>query len=107
MTSHTTCSHAAADIAVSVRDLRVTLGGQPVLRGVNISVQRGEFVSIIGQSGSGKSTLLSLMAGLDVPSQGTVRLLNQDLFALDDDGRAVVRGRNMGFVFQSFAVGII
>ena len=83
----------------SVSDATGTLD---ILCDIDFSVSARETLAIVGSSGSGKSTLLSLMAGLDVPSQGTVRLLNQDLFALDEDGRAVVRGRNMGFVFQSF-----
>jgi putative ABC transport system ATP-binding protein len=59
-------------------------------------------MAIVGASGSGKSTLLGLLAGLDLPSHGTVRLAGQDLAALDEDGRAILRGRLLGFVFQSF-----
>jgi len=59
-------------------------------------------VAIVGNSGSGKSTLLGLIAGLDVPSSGRVLLDGENLFDLDEDGRAAVRGRGMGFVFQSF-----
>ena len=59
-------------------------------------------MAIVGASGSGKSTLLGLLAGLDTPSQGQVLLGGQDLFALDEDGRAALRARHMGFVFQSF-----
>ena len=57
---------------------------------------------MVGASGSGKSTLLALMAGLDVPSSGAVRIAGEDLLALDEDGRAALRARRMGFVFQSF-----
>ncbi len=77
-------------------------GTLDILCDIDFSVQARETLAIVGSSGSGKSTLLSIMAGLDVPSRGTVNLLGQDLFALDEDGRAQVRGRSMGFVFQSF-----
>ena len=73
-----------------------------ILDNVNLSVFPGEAVAIVGVSGSGKSTLLGLLAGLDVPTRGTVRLDGQDLFALDEDGRAALRARALGFVFQSF-----
>ena len=62
----------------------------------------GESVAIVGASGSGKSTLLGLLAGLDVPSGGSIELDGQDLFSLDEDGRAALRARLLGFVFQSF-----
>ena len=62
----------------------------------------GEAVAIVGVSGSGKSTLLGLLAGLDTPSSGAVRIDGHDLNALDEDGRAALRGRMIGFVFQSF-----
>jgi putative ABC transport system ATP-binding protein len=62
----------------------------------------GETLAIVGASGSGKSTLLSIMAGLDTPSQGAVRVAGQDLFSLSEDDRAQVRAQHMGFVFQSF-----
>jgi putative ABC transport system ATP-binding protein len=59
-------------------------------------------VAIVGASGSGKSTLLSIIAGLDTPTRGTVRLDGKDLFALSEDGRAALRAQKVGFVFQSF-----
>ncbi len=73
-----------------------------ILRDISFEVSAGEAVAIVGVSGSGKSTLLGLMAGLDTPSTGSVAINGHDLFALDEDGRAALRGRMMGFVFQSF-----
>jgi len=73
-----------------------------ILSGVSFEVDSGEAVAIVGVSGSGKSTLLGLLAGLDTPSSGSVRIDGHDLNALDEDGRAALRGRMIGFVFQSF-----
>jgi putative ABC transport system ATP-binding protein len=73
-----------------------------VLRDVNFSVSPGEFVAVVGPSGSGKTTLLGLMAGLDRPSRGSVRLDGTDLAALSEDGRARLRRERIGFVFQAF-----
>lgn len=73
-----------------------------ILHEISFSVSAGESVAVVGASGSGKSTLLGLLAGLDLPTRGAVRLAGQDLSALDEDGRAALRGRELGFVFQSF-----
>lgn len=73
-----------------------------ILHKIDFAVRTGEAVAIVGASGSGKSTLLGLLAGLDVPTGGTVRIQGEDLFAMDEDQRAVLRGRLVGFVFQSF-----
>jgi len=73
-----------------------------ILDDVNLHAAAGEALAIMGSSGSGKSTLLGLMAGLDVPSSGQVHLLGHDLFTLDEEARAAVRARHVGFVFQSF-----
>ena len=77
-------------------------GQLTILDGVGFTIAKGEAVAIVGASGSGKSTLLSLLAGLDTPSDGTVSLEGAPLSALDEDGRAKVRGEKVGFVFQSF-----
>ena len=80
-----------------------TLDGKlAILEQVNLSVVAGESIAIVGASGSGKSTLLGLLAGLDMPTSGRVILGGQDLNTLDEDGRAALRARLVGFVFQSF-----
>jgi len=73
-----------------------------ILQDITLEVMPGEAVAVIGASGSGKSTLLGLLAGLDTPSAGTVQLDGVDLFELEEDGRAALRARMLGFVFQSF-----
>ncbi len=73
-----------------------------ILQDIDIAVMAGESVAIVGASGSGKSTLLGLLAGLDLPTAGAVRLDGTDLAMLDEDGRAALRARLLGFVFQSF-----
>ncbi len=83
----------------SVTDSTGTLD---ILRDINFDLNGRETVAIVGASGSGKSTLLSIIAGLDTPTRGTVRLAGQDLFAMSEDDRAAVRAEKVGFVFQSF-----
>ncbi|MCG6951166.1 MAG: ABC transporter ATP-binding protein [Betaproteobacteria bacterium] len=73
-----------------------------ILRDIDLAVTQGDAVAVIGASGSGKSTLLAILAGLDQPSTGQVRIDGADLSALDEDARAELRGRAVGFVFQSF-----
>lgn len=73
-----------------------------ILDDITFCLRAGESLAITGASGSGKSTLLGLLAGLDTPTSGQVNLLGQSLFALDEDGRAALRAKSIGFVFQSF-----
>ncbi|GAB2879365.1 ABC transporter ATP-binding protein [Uliginosibacterium flavum] len=92
---------------LAVKDLGKTVGladggTLTILQEIDFAVGAGETVAIVGASGSGKSTLLGLLAGLDVPSAGSVKVGGQDIFALDEDGRAALRGAMIGFVFQSF-----
>ena len=77
-------------------------GPLAILQDINFTIRSGESVAIVGASGSGKSTLLGLMAGLDLPTSGSIELMAQDLGRLDEDGRAKLRGQFVGFVFQSF-----
>ncbi len=90
---------AVEHVFKSVTDSTGTLD---ILRDIDFVLQTRETVAIVGASGSGKSTLLSIIAGLDTPTRGTVRLAGQDLFAIDEDERAALRAQKVGFVFQSF-----
>ncbi|MBV8033094.1 MAG: ABC transporter ATP-binding protein [Betaproteobacteria bacterium] len=73
-----------------------------ILRDIGLEITRGEALAVTGASGSGKSTLLAILAGLDTPTSGSVEIDGTDLFSLDEDARAALRGRLLGFVFQSF-----
>lgn len=96
----------ASDIILKTSDLTKRVpspeGTLTILDQVDLSVRRGESLAVVGVSGAGKSTLLGLLAGLDVPSSGSVWLNDTELTALDEDGRAALRADNVGFVFQSF-----
>jgi putative ABC transport system ATP-binding protein len=105
--------HSRADVDVTAKPLIVKADGLTkqvstpdhvltIVKHATFEIRAGEAVAILGASGSGKSTLLGLLAGLDVPSSGKVWIDGEDLFALSEDGRARLRGRMVGFVFQSF-----
>ncbi len=85
-----------------VKRVRDADGWLSILDDLSFSVDPGDTLAIVGASGSGKSTLLGLMAGLDVPTSGSVVAFGEALFAMNEDGRAAWRGRHLGFVFQSF-----
>ena len=90
---------AVSHVFKSVTDATGTLD---ILRDINFSLNARQTLAIVGASGSGKSTLLAIMAGLDTPTQGTVHIAGQDLFLLNEDQRAALRAKHIGFVFQSF-----
>ena len=89
-----------------VSDLNKTYGkgdtAVEALKGINLSVQKGEFIAIVGTSGSGKSTLLHMLGGLDRPTSGSVSIDGKDIFTLKDEELTIFRRRKIGFVFQSF-----
>ena len=87
-----------------LRNLSKRYGDTPVFTDVNLEVAAGEFVAIVGESGVGKSTLLNCMAGLDAWDSGSVKLEGEDVGALSDDARALLRRHKVGFVFQAFHV---
>jgi putative ABC transport system ATP-binding protein len=91
-------------MSLVVRNLAKRYGDVTVFANVSLEVAKGEFVAIVGESGVGKSTLLNCMAGLDTWDEGTVLLDGQDLSLLGDDQRALLRRRQVGFVFQAFHV---
>ena len=95
--------------AINFNDVHVTLpsraGSVPILRGLNLSIAEGEAVAIVGPSGSGKTTLLMVAAGLERASSGGVQVAGQSLDGLDEDALALLRGRNIGIVFQSLSFG--
>jgi putative ABC transport system ATP-binding protein len=84
------------------KEVQDASGKLAILRDISFALEAGQSVAIVGASGSGKSTLLGILAGLDTPTAGSVVLAGQDLFALDEDQRAGLRARHLGFVFQSF-----
>jgi putative ABC transport system ATP-binding protein len=93
-------------IVLEARNLTKTVsspeGPLTILADVSLSVRTGETLAVVGASGAGKSTLLALLAGLDSPTKGHVLIAGVDITLLDEDGRALLRGQHVGFVFQSF-----
>jgi len=91
---------------LSLRDVTKTIDTGThrveILKGISFDVHKGEFVAVMGASGSGKSTLLGLVAGLDTPTSGSIRIEGEEISRLDEDRLAVLRGRKIGFVFQSY-----
>lgn len=101
-----TLPKANTAIAIEVTNLSKRVfdasGELTILNDINFTVPSGQTIAIVGASGSGKSTLLGLLAGLDVPSRGSVKIDGVDIFQLDEDSRAALRKQKLGFVFQSF-----
>ncbi|MEN3366332.1 MAG: putative transport system ATP-binding protein [Burkholderiales bacterium] len=93
---------AAIEVVELSKRVADATGELTILQDIDFTVRPGETLAIVGASGSGKSTLLGLLAGLDTPSAGTVKLDGTDIFAMDEDGRAGLRQAKLGFVFQSF-----
>ena len=93
-------------IVLETKDLRKVYGAGDTqvraLDGVNLTVEKGEFVAVVGTSGSGKSTLLHMLGGLDRPTSGTVRVDGKDIFSLGDEALTIFRRRKIGFVFQNY-----
>jgi putative ABC transport system ATP-binding protein len=96
----------AADALIDIRDVTKTYGGGETavhaLRGVSLRVHAGEYVAVMGSSGSGKSTLMNILGCLDVPTRGEYWLDGSNVARLSEDQQAIVRGRKIGFIFQSF-----
>lgn len=92
----------AIDVTQLTKRVADATGELTILEDINFTVRAGGTLALVGASGSGKSTLLGLLAGLDTPTAGTVKLNGIDIFALDEDGRAGLRKAGLGFVFQSF-----
>jgi len=103
-----TCPHASAGGGpynrpmIEVTGLRRSYRERVILDDLSLSIEAGQFVAIVGESGAGKSTLLNLIAGLDVPQAGSVRIAGSDICALDEDARTRLRRARIGFVFQAF-----
>ena len=93
---------ASIEVGNVGKDVVTAAGGLRILEGISFEINPGEAVAVVGASGSGKSTLLGLLAGLDLPTAGSICIDGTDITTLDEDARARLRGRSVGFVFQSF-----
>jgi putative ABC transport system ATP-binding protein len=102
MSSHSVNEDAVLTAENVTKQVSSPEGLLTILADVSFTIRKGESVAIVGESGAGKSTLLALLAGLDLPTSGKIRLNGVELTALDEDGRAAVRAASVGFVFQSF-----
>lgn len=102
MSSHSVNEDAVLTAENVTKQVSSPEGLLTILADVSFTIRKGESVAIVGASGAGKSTLLALLAGLDLPTSGKIRLNGVELTALDEDGRAAVRAASVGFVFQSF-----
>lgn len=103
MQTHTELAERNIIVAESLgKSVPASDGILEILSSVNLLIKSGESIAIVGESGSGKSTLISLLAGLDTPSIGSIRLNGQSLTSMNEDGRAAIRNQLIGFVFQSF-----
>ena len=104
--AETTKRQKLKDLILEVKNITKEVnspeGPLTIVKDVNLSIEPGELVSLVGPSGSGKTTLLAIMAGLDLPSAGSITLLGSEITLLDEDQRAQIRGRDVGFVFQYF-----
>jgi len=103
---HSTLAGSSSQTLLEAKGLGYSVAQQAdnlvILRNVNFNIQRGESVALLGPSGAGKSTLLALLAGLDTPTEGELLWSGQAFSSLDEDARAAVRAREVGFIFQSF-----
>jgi putative ABC transport system ATP-binding protein len=95
-------SEALIEVVKVTKQVTDSTGSLSILHEISFALQAQQSAAIVGASGSGKSTLLSILAGLDTPSSGTVKIAGNDLFALSEDDRAALRAQKLGFVFQSF-----
>ena len=95
-------SEALIEVLNVTKQVADSTGSLTILHEISFELQARQSAAIVGASGSGKSTLLSILAGLDTPSSGTVKIAGTDLFAMDEDARAAMRAEQLGFVFQSF-----